>query len=137
MGNYPEPTVGAYIRNKAGRYLFVRSHKWDNGHVWTVAGGHVEMGETVEEAVVRETKEEVGLDVRFIRQFAMWEAIYPKKFWKKKHFFFLECECELLSEQPVIIDKDEIQEAAWMTKEEALAQEDLEEFTRKSLSLLS
>jgi len=31
---------------------------------WVIPGGHVEYGETVEEAVKRETKEELGISVR-------------------------------------------------------------------------
>lgn len=135
MSDYPEPTVGAYIRNHDGRYLFVRSHKWADGTIWTVPGGHIEIGETVEEATVREVKEEVGLTVRFIRHFETCEAIFPRKFWKKKHFFFFECECETTNDESVHIDHDEIQEAVWMTKEEAL-QTDLEDFTRKNIAFL-
>ncbi len=34
---------------------------------WTLPGGYVELGESAEEAVVREAKEEVGVDVRVER----------------------------------------------------------------------
>jgi len=34
---------------------------------WTLPGGYVELGESAEEAAVREAKEEVGLDVRVER----------------------------------------------------------------------
>ena len=132
MSTYPEPAMGAFIRNTDGAYLFVKSHKWGNGKIWTIPGGHIEIGETIEEATVREVKEEVGLDVRFIRHFATYEAIFPTKFWKKKHFFFFECECEVTGDQQVHIDHDEIQEAIWMTKEAAM-QTPLEDFTRKGL----
>ena len=39
--------------------------KWP-GH-WVVMGGHIELGETIVDTVVREAKEEVGLDIKNIR----------------------------------------------------------------------
>ena len=33
------------------------------GNRWTVPGGHIELGETVEETLKREIKEEIGLEI--------------------------------------------------------------------------
>ena len=54
---YPEPTVGALIINSENKILLVKSHKWMNGK-YSVPGGHVEIGESFEEAIIREVKEE-------------------------------------------------------------------------------
>ena len=58
---FPEPTVGVFIFNPAGELLLLQSHKWPGKYV--VPGGHVELGEHIEEAAVREAKEETGLDI--------------------------------------------------------------------------
>ncbi len=58
---YPEPTVGILIFNPNGELLLMKSHKWPGRYV--VPGGHVELGERVEQAVIREALEETGLAV--------------------------------------------------------------------------
>jgi ADP-ribose pyrophosphatase YjhB (NUDIX family) len=55
--------VGAVVHDEAGRLLLVRrGHEPHRGR-WTLPGGRVETGETTEQAVVREVREETGLDV--------------------------------------------------------------------------
>jgi 8-oxo-dGTP pyrophosphatase MutT (NUDIX family) len=54
------PSVTAIVRNDAGELLLV--HKTDN-NLWALPGGGVDPGESVTMAVVREVKEETGIDV--------------------------------------------------------------------------
>ena len=83
---YPEPTVGALIINNKKEILLVKSHKWLNNK-YSVPGGHVEIGESFEEAIIREVKEETGLEIVPKRLFMIQECVQPKEFFKKKHFF--------------------------------------------------
>jgi len=123
---YPEPTVGALIINDSGDILLVQSYKWNN--FWSVPGGHIELGERAEDAVKREVKEEVGLDVEPIKMLMVQQAVYPKNFLTLKHFIFMDFLCSTKSSE-VKLDNREIQESKWITPEAAL-QEKLEEFTR-------
>lgn len=134
MNKYPEVIVGAYVRDNKGKILLVKSHKW-GGKNWSVCGGHVELGESIEEATQREVKEEIGIEVKDVMVFAVYDCIYPKQFFKKKHFVFLECNCKLKKVSNIKLDEDEIQEVRWFTIHEAL-KEKLEKFTRQSLNLL-
>jgi len=133
---YPEPVVGAYIKNRKGDYLLVRSPKWEDGKIWSVCGGHIDIGESISQAVEREVMEEVGLTVELTRVFALFDALFPLSFTVKKHFVFIECECELKGPDTPRIDNLEIIEAQWFPLKKALALP-LEMYSERSLRLLS
>ena len=115
---FPEPTVGALIQNDEGKILLCDSHKWPG--LYTVPGGHVELGETCEDALVREIKEEVGLDIIVEELLSIQQVIYPNEFWKKAHFIFFDYLCRAKGKQSVRVDSNEIQATVWVTPEEAL-----------------
>ena len=57
------PCVGAIVRDQAGRLLLIqRGHEPETGR-WSLPGGRIEPGESDPQAVVRETREETGLQV--------------------------------------------------------------------------
>jgi ADP-ribose pyrophosphatase YjhB (NUDIX family) len=55
--------VGGIVRDASGRLLLVRRGRPPGAGLWSVPGGRVEPGEDDAAAVVRELKEETGLDV--------------------------------------------------------------------------
>jgi 8-oxo-dGTP pyrophosphatase MutT (NUDIX family) len=57
--------AGAFII-KNNRILFLRHKKYD---MWLQPGGHVEERETPDEAAIRETMEEVGLEIEILDGF--------------------------------------------------------------------
>ncbi len=62
----PMAAVGAVVIGRRG-VLLVRRDKDPGRGRWSIPGGVVEIGETQEQAVVREVREETGIDVRVIR----------------------------------------------------------------------
>jgi len=124
---YPELTVGAFIINKKGEMLLVRSPKWHG--LYSIPGGHVEFGESIFKAVKREAYEEVGLRVKPIKLFMIQEVIKPAQFYdRKRHFIFFDVLCKPLSEN-VRIDNKEITDYMWCRPKEALNMR-LEKYTR-------
>jgi ADP-ribose pyrophosphatase YjhB (NUDIX family) len=62
---YPDkPVVGiGAVIIKEGKIALIKRGNEPSRGKWTIPGGLVELGESLEQAVVRETKEETGLDV--------------------------------------------------------------------------
>ena len=56
--------MGAVVLDPAGRLLLVRRGHEPHAGLWSLPGGRVEDGETIEDAVRREVLEETGLSVR-------------------------------------------------------------------------
>ncbi len=80
----------------------------------------MELGERCEDALVREIKEEVGLDIKVLDLVSIQQVIYPKEFWKKAHFIFFDYLCSVEGNQQVKVDADEIQGTVWTTPKDAL-----------------
>jgi 8-oxo-dGTP pyrophosphatase MutT (NUDIX family) len=53
------PSVNVVVVNDAGEILLIR--RSDNGN-WALPGGAIDLGESVAQAAIRETKEETGVD---------------------------------------------------------------------------
>ena len=71
LQNGPFVTVDAIIEINDGIVLIQRSNP---PFGWALPGGFVDYGESLEEAVIREAKEETGLDLENLRQFHTYSA---------------------------------------------------------------
>jgi mutator protein MutT len=61
------PCAGAVVKDQAGRLLLVKRRHEPGAGLWSLPGGRIEPGETAEQAMVREVREETGLLVSAIR----------------------------------------------------------------------
>jgi len=125
---FPEPTVGAFIFNAKGELLLLESHKWPGRYV--VPGGHVELGERLEEALAREAKEETGLDIHSIEFINFQQFIYDPAFWKQRHFIFFDFACKTDSLDVQL--NDEAEGYVWVEPRQALTME-LDTYTHRSV----
>lgn len=62
----PYLTVDVIIEIDGGIILIKRKNPPPG---WAIPGGFVDYGETIEDTVIREAKEETGLDINIVRQF--------------------------------------------------------------------
>ncbi|MDD4271372.1 MAG: nucleotide exchange factor GrpE [Patescibacteria group bacterium] len=127
---YPEPTVGPVIYNENGEILLVQLPKW--GDYWVIPGGHIELGETSEQALKREIMEETGLEIDNIEFIGLQDAIDLKNFYKKKHFIFLDY-CARVSGGK-ITKSDEMEEYIWIKPGEALKTLKIDPATIKTIN---
>jgi ADP-ribose pyrophosphatase YjhB (NUDIX family) len=59
----PKPVASAIPRTPDGRIILLRRGFDPGAGLWTFPGGFVDLGETIEEAAHRETREELELDI--------------------------------------------------------------------------
>ncbi|WP_328989608.1 NUDIX domain-containing protein [Kribbella sp. NBC_01245] len=79
MGDVPVDCVGALIRDARGRVYVQRRTRNRRllPRIWDIVGGHLEPGETPEEALAREITEETGWVLREIEaRIADWQWEY-------------------------------------------------------------
>lgn len=118
---YPEAVVGALILNQDDLMLLAKSQKWKGKY--TVFGGHVEIGETLEDAIMREVKEETGLDISLEKKIGFSDSVFEEDFKEEKHFVFLDFLCRFDGEKDEVqLDEREYMkdEYVWVDPEGAL-----------------
>lgn len=88
------------------------AHRVRAGVAWTLPKGHVEAGETHEQAAVREVEEETGLHARVVAPLGVldyWFVAQDRRIHKWVHHFVLADSSGELSTQDV-----EVEDVAWV-----------------------
>ena len=127
------PSVSVLPVDQAGRVLLVRHTGHDDG--WAVLGGSVEIGESPAQAAVRETREEIGVEVRLTRLLDVlggpdYEVRYPNG--DRVAYVTAVYQAEVIDGSPAA-DGAEICQVAWFTAAELPGLE-LNRFARALLS---
>jgi 8-oxo-dGTP pyrophosphatase MutT (NUDIX family) len=89
------PATAACIRDEQGRILLVR--RSDGINLWSFPGGAMELGERADEAVIREVREETGLEVEPVALIGVYSSpdyavTYPNGDQVQPVIVFFECQ---------------------------------------------
>ncbi len=119
--------AGALIFNEWQQVLVIREKQAIQGG-FKLPGGHIELGEKISEAIIREVYEETGIHSEFIGI----QGFASKKTYRfgKSNIYFL-CRLQALNTQINIQDIDEIAEAKWCDMNEFINDQNNSLFVRE------
>ena len=92
----PKVDIRSFVL-KNDQVLLVRERA---DQLWTIPGGFADVNETPSEAVIRETKEESGFDVKPLRLLTVWDILKHDHPQQWPHLYKMIFHCELLAGHP-------------------------------------
>jgi 8-oxo-dGTP pyrophosphatase MutT (NUDIX family) len=107
--------AGGLVQNSQGQILVIRER---DATTYKLPGGHIELGEKLEDAVIREVLEETGIETEFNAVLGM-ASTHPYRFGKSN--IYIVCKLAPLSAQINIQDTHEIDDAKWILPQDYLA----------------
>lgn len=118
---YPHrPIVGiGGVVIEEGRALLVRRGAEPLRGQWSIPGGSLELGETLEQGVARELLEETGLVVRVVELIDLFERIFPGDGVERRprfHYVIADYLCERISGEAVA--GSDVTEVAFVREED-------------------
>lgn len=107
-----------------GRTLLIRRGSEPLRGEWSIPGGTLELGETLQAGVARELREETGLDVRVLDLIEVFDRIFPdeslqpseEKRQPRFHFVIADYLCERIAGEPRA--GSDVTDVAFATEEE-------------------
>jgi 8-oxo-dGTP pyrophosphatase MutT (NUDIX family) len=106
--------AGGLVQNSQGEILVIRER---GATTYKLPGGHIELGEKIEDAVIREVLEETGIQTAFSAVLGM-ASTHPYRFGKSN--IYIVCKLTPLSTQINIQDTHEIDDARWILPQDYL-----------------
>ncbi len=112
----PRPVlgVGALIFNRDKILLVERGKEPLQGY-WSLPGGVLEVGETLEEGIIREVREETGLEVKPVKMLEIFERIIrDAQGVAEYHYVLVDYICRVTGGQ--LHAADDASRAAWVAR---------------------
>jgi len=113
---YPRIGVGILVQ-KNDQFLLIKRGQEPSKGVWTVPGGHVELGESLGQTAHREIAEECNIKIEALKQLDVFEFIqHGENNRIKYHYIVIDFFAHYVD--GVLKARDDIDEARWLRKEE-------------------
>lgn len=108
--------IGAVILNKEGKiFLSKRGKKARNeSGKWECPGGAIKFGDTFENTIIREMKEEFDIEIEVLDQLATFNHLIPEE---KQHWVAIAFICRIKKGVPKILEPDKCEKISWFTIE--------------------
>ncbi len=109
--------VGAVIVNSEGKYFASQRGSGARNEVgkWEFPGGGVRFGDGLEETIIREMKEEHGIDIEVIRLLGVCDHRLPEE---NQHWVSPTYLCKIVSGTPTICEPLKCSAIGWFTLDE-------------------
>ena len=89
FNNKPLIAVGVLVIDK-DKALIIKRGEEPNKFLWSIPGGLVEIGEELEEAAIREVKEEMGINIKIEKMIGIFNCINRNKNEIKYHYVIID-----------------------------------------------
>jgi 8-oxo-dGTP diphosphatase len=109
--------MGALIFNQDGKLLLTKrgpQAKNERGK-WEIPGGSLEFGETLEQGLKREIREELGIEIQVGEMLQLCDHIIPEE---GQHWVSPTYICQIVSGVPTIMEPEKCDQIGWFWLEE-------------------
>ncbi len=101
----PLEGVGVHIIDSQGRVLMAKRKGSHGAGQWAIPGGHIEAGEAIFDAAVREIREEIGIELEDLKFVGVTFDHFPKS---GKSYFDYHLTARIKSGTPKIMEPDKV-----------------------------
>lgn len=111
-GDRPRVGVGVIVLNKEGNVL-IGKRKGSHAQFYSIPGGHLDEGETFEEAAIREVKEELDIEIKNPQVVAVTNNLETFR-QEKLHYISIILLAKEFSGTPRIMEPEKCEEIVWV-----------------------
>lgn len=112
-----------FIENNEGKYLIQKTSK-EKGEKYATTGGHVLSGETPKTAIIREVKEELGLDISNENIIYIGDLLFGIPFGE---IYYLKKDLDVAK---LSLQHEEVEQVEYLSKDEILKLIETEKMTK-------
>lgn len=113
MDKIPRVGIGVFVL-KDGKFIMAQRYGSHGEGTWSIPGGHLEFGETIEEGAAREVMEETGLHIHNPRILAITNDFFKDD---AKHYVTIWVKSLWKAGEPLITEPDKFINFNWHTLE--------------------